>query len=48
MATQNQRAVADRLGHASPAITLSVYTHTLKPQADALTEAVEAALFKRK
>ena len=46
MATQNQRAVADRLGHAS--FTLSVYTHTLKPQADALTEAVEAALFKRK
>ena len=33
------------LGHASPSVTLNTYTHTLPAQADAPTEAVEAALF---
>jgi integrase len=40
----NVRAVADRLGHASAKMTLDVYAHVLRPDADALTGSMERIL----
>jgi integrase len=40
----NPRTVADRLGHADPALTLRVYTHDTKDQAQAAAASLSAGL----
>jgi len=40
----NPRTVADRLGHADPALTLRVYTHDTQDQAQAAAASLEAGL----
>jgi hypothetical protein len=40
----NPKTVADRLGHADPAITLRVYTANTNAQAQAAAESLEAGL----
>ena len=37
-------SVSQRLGHASPSITLSVYAHQFRPRDDAAARAIEAVL----
>ena len=41
---QPLRAVSEALGHANPAITLNVYTHVMPGQAEAVANAVDAAI----
>lgn len=43
-AGHNPRTVADRLGHADPALTLRVYTHDTEDQARAAAHSLEAGL----
>jgi integrase len=43
-AGHNPRTVADRLGHADPAITLKIYTHDTEDQARAAADSLESGL----
>lgn len=43
-AGHNPRTVADRLGHADPAVTLKIYTHDTEDQARAAADSLEAGL----
>jgi integrase len=43
-AGHNPRTVADRLGHADPAVTLKIYTHDTQDQARAAAESLESGL----
>jgi integrase len=43
-AGHNPRTVADRLGHADPAVTLKIYTHDTEDQARAAAESLESGL----
>jgi integrase len=43
---ENIKVVAERLGHASPAMTLDVYVHTVPGQQEAATRKLEELLFR--
>jgi integrase len=43
-AGHNPRTVADRLGHADPAVTLKIYTHDTEDQARAAADSLESGL----